>query len=184
MASKFLHNQSSTPRSKKWVILPVLAILILASGGSFIYFKNKSSSTPKDLQDRAQVESSKDRIDSNDDKVSINVNPDKAVTDVSNQTTEQTPISTDISISLLSQTQADGLIKVAAKATGTTGGRCVFSFTTEGDRPVVRESSLSSGACNVEIPEVEFSKIGVWNLNISLHVNNTRTEVNQNVTIN
>jgi hypothetical protein len=183
MASKFLHNQSSTPRSKKWVILPIIAILILASGGSFMYFKNKYNAS-KNLRDSAQVESAKEKLSDDSNKVSIDINSEKATGDISNQTTEQTPISQDFAIALASQSQSEGLVKVSAKATGATEGRCVFSFTTEGDRPVVRESTLSNGICSAEIPEVEFSRLGVWNLNISLHVNNTRTEVNQSVTIN
>lgn len=184
-SSNFIHKQSNEPPKIRKIILPaVLAVVIIGAGG-FWYFTNKSGDVAN-TRDDAQITSSKDKINnsSSGESHATESNPEKAPEDVSNKTTDQIPTDESISVTLLSQTQANGLIKVSARITGSNEGKCVFTFTTEGDRPVVRESKPNNSTCSAEIPEVEFTKLGSLNLNISFFSKNTRAEVNQSVTIN
>ncbi len=60
--------------------------------------------------------------------------------------------------------QSGGVVKSSVDISGATGGNCVFNFSTEADRPVVKTVSLGGGVCSVSIPEVEFARLGEWQL--------------------
>ncbi len=63
--------------------------------------------------------------------------------------------------------QSGGVVRSSVDITGATGGNCVFNFSTEADRPVVKTVSLGGGVCSVAIPEVEFARLGEWELVVS-----------------
>jgi hypothetical protein len=67
----------------------------------------------------------------------------------------------------ISFNQAGGVIKASLPISGVSGGTCKFSFTVTDERPVIKDVAFGSGACLVEVPEVEFSFLGEWDLTVS-----------------
>lgn len=96
-------------------------------------------------------------------------------------TTDQVPTSDDLSVDITSTSQEAGVVKASAKTSGS--GTCVFLYTTEGDKPVTHQSESSNGSCHASINEIEFSKLGQWQLKVTYYQDNKKAEVTQDVTI-
>lgn len=167
---------SPQPSRKKWLIFAFVALAMLLSVGGFFAYKNHRDNQERDAQkarDEAQITSSKD-VDAKTKNSNVDTPDDPIKQDVP---------SGDAAISIDSITQSNGT--VLAKATSSAGsGTCVFTYTTEGDRPVIRTTDLTGGSCSSNIPEVEFSRIGTWNLNVTIYIDGKKTEANQSVEIN
>ncbi|MFO0887126.1 MAG: hypothetical protein U0413_02775 [Candidatus Saccharimonadales bacterium] len=178
---KITNNKSSS--SKKLVVVIVLILLILLLVGGCLYYRNKQKNNI--AKDTAQITSAKTQIMNQDDNSSAEqANPTKTNNQVSDKTSDQIPATTTSSIKIVSVEQSGGQITVDAETSGDSGGKCVFSFTTTEDKPVVREVLVSGNKCNTSIPEVEFTKLGTWNLTATYYVNDKKAETSQNVTIN
>ncbi|MCA9343711.1 hypothetical protein KC947_02040 [Candidatus Saccharibacteria bacterium] len=178
---KITNNKSLS--SKKLVVVIVLILLILLLVGGYLYYRNKQKNNI--AKDTAQITSAKTQIMNQDDNSSAEqANPTKTNNQVSDKTSDQIPATTTSSIKIISVDQSGGQITVDAETSGDSGGKCVFSFTTTEDKPVVREVLVSGNKCNTSIPEVEFTKLGTWSLTATYYVNDKKVETSQNVTIN
>ncbi len=178
---KVTNNKSSGP--KRLVIIIALIILVLLFVGGYVYHKNIQRNNI--TKDTAQITSAKTQIMNQDnDSSAEQANPTKTNSQVSDKTSDQVPTTTTSSIKIASVNQSGGQVTVNAEITGDNGGKCVFSFTTPDDKPVIKEIVASDNKCNISIPEVEFTKIGDWNLAVTYYVNDKKVEVSQNVTIN
>ena len=97
----------------------------------------------------------------------------------SNDTTAQNvPVSDALSVNNISETQNKGVVSANAEIHGNKdiSGSCVFTFENELSKPVVRQvSPKTEGAllsCNSgDIPEVEFSATGTWQLIVRYYDN-------------
>jgi hypothetical protein len=76
--------------------------------------------------------------------------------------------------------QSNGTVNSAVVINGVSSGRCEFVFSTPEDRPVSRVVNISSGSCSVSIPEVEFAKLGEWNLAVNFGGKSVSRKVNIN----
>ena len=183
MRSTNFKLNSSPSGGRKWPFLLVLLVLAAGvSGGLYVYVKKQNQEQARIEQkarDEAQIQSSKDY-----DAKNASSDKNGASTGATSTTSNEIPTSDSIAITVDSVVQADRQINASAVVTGaTTSGICVFSFTTPDAKPVVKQTSSANNACSVSISEVEFDKLGIWNLNVTFFINDTKAEVNQNVTI-
>lgn len=96
--------------------------------------------------------------------------PDSKSQVVTNQTTDQVPISTAMSASLTRLVQENNTVSVVMSVSNPTDkrGRCVVTFTNPQDRPITKEFDPSSKAetllCATDVPAYEFSFLGSWHV--------------------
>lgn len=179
---KITNNKPKKSNGNK-IIIVILVVLVLVGIGVYLCYKNNQKNN--NTKDGAQTSSAKTDIMEQDENTPVDPpNPNKPTGTVSDTTSDQVPTSTTATVQITSFNQADGRIKASAETSGDSGGKCVFSFTTPDDKPVVKEATSVNNKCEVSIPEVEFSKIGTWNLNVTYYVNDKKIEVNKNVTVN
>lgn len=173
---------SSTPRKRGWrkyIILVSLAIFIGLAG--YLFIQKSSNYTRKaelKLQNEAQITSSK-QSDSADN--SSKNPPAKSTT----TTTDKVPTSDSISVRIDTASQTNGRVEASAYISDAkSDGTCVFTYSNPDDKPVIQQVASINGLCSSNVPEVQFSKLGVWKLSVVFYLNDVKAEANQNVTIN
>lgn len=102
----------------------------------------------------------------------------------SNKTTNEIPVSSDITISIKDLTQADGKISANLKIDNASdNGLCSFTFTKENAKPVVRSTSTKTNSCSITIPELEFEMLGKWILEARYFANENQATANGEINI-
>lgn len=173
--------KQNTPLSakshRKKLFLILLPLLILAAIGSFLIWRNYAddkAAADQKARDEAQTSSAK--------KLSESKSGQEAEVNPTNEEVKQNVQQGDATVAISSFSQANG--QVVSSATISPGnGECVFTYTIDQDKPVIRRSTSSNSVCTASAPEVEFSRLGQWNLNVTVYINNTKSEANQSVTI-
>lgn len=161
----------STPNqknSKKIVIVLSLFTVFVLLFAAYLFFDNKSNQN--------QQSSSEESSESD-----IKINPPKP-------DPEPTPqVEPSYSVDITNVSQQDGYISVESVIDSDRKGTCNFSFTSSGARPITKtsESTGSDGPqlCNVQVPEVEFEKIGQWTTQVRFSTDNSTSEATRNVEI-
>lgn len=186
MSSPNFKLNSTMHRSRKpLIVLLVLAIVIALGVGSFVFIKNRNAENARveqKIRDEAQTHSAKKDVQEkgSSDTQSSNL-PDNSAS----ITPDKVPVSEDLRTSITSTSQKDGTVYAEASIAGTDKeGTCVFTYTTPDDRPVVQQVTSASKICKSSIPEVQFSKLGTWNLQVVFYLNNVKSEANKSVSIN
>ncbi len=185
MSSPNFKLNSSTRRNRKPLIaLIILAIVVALGIGSFVFIKNRNAENARIEQkarDEAQTSSAKKDIQNK----SAGDTQDKNLPNNSTSTTtDKIPTSEDLRTTITSTSQKDGTVYAEAIITGATAeGTCVFTYTTPEDRPVVQQVTSANKTCKSSIPEVQFSKLGTWNLQVIFYLNNVKSEANKSVSI-
>lgn len=92
----------------------------------------------------------------------------------SSKDTSQIPISENYSITIKSVTQTSGTVSITAAIADhiSTSGTCSFTFTKVNVKPVVRTAVVDDSTCSSDIPELEFTSTGRWNLEARLFSDN------------
>lgn len=167
------------------IILLVAILLIAGALGAYTWIKNSNQAdrlAEEKIKSEAQTESAKKNIVNNSKAGSTDTSKDLG----SNvTTTDQIPVSSNLSVTITNFQQVNSLINSSASISGNSSeGTCVFTYSTPGSKPVVDQVSSKSSVCSSIIPEVQFSKLGSWNLNIVFYLNDGKAEGNKNVTIN
>jgi cytoskeletal protein RodZ len=186
MSSPNFKLNSSTRRSRKPLIALLVLTFIVALGvGSFIFIKSRNAENARIEQkerDEAQTKSAKKDIQNKDSEDTQNSNlPDNSPS----TTSDKVPTSEKLGTTITSTSQKDGTVYAESVITGAEAeGTCVFTYTTPDDRPVVQQVASANKICRSSIPEVQFSKLGNWNLQVVFYLNNTKAEANKNVSIN
>lgn len=153
----------------------MVVIIITASLGFNLYKKYSA--------DRAfTVEKAKDESQTSSSKKDSQMKSSGNKEDIADNTIKQDIPNFDGHITITSTSQSSGKVSATAQLSTDTGD-CVFSYTTEGDRPVIAKAPAIKSVCAVSTPEVEFSKLGDWNLNVTAYTNGKKAEVNKIVTI-
>lgn len=157
------------PIQKRLLLLLILAILI--GGGIAIYKYANKPPVNKDGGTTAAVKSGK-------------VSPD-------NQNTEAPQSDTALdntTVKITDFSQSNGVVRASATINSNQSGTCYFNFSSENTKPVSRtvtsQSQDSAQLCTVEISEVEFTKLGSWNMYVSFTQDNAKAEASQDVVIN
>lgn len=93
-----------------------------------------------------------------------------------------------VSLSKISFSQANGTASASATVSAQGTGTCYFNFSSSDTKPVSRTAQSQNQAsvqiCSVQIPEVEFTKLGAWQMLVSFTQNGAKVEETKNVTIN
>lgn len=186
--TSYKQNKTPAKSKKKFVLVIIIIIIALLVSGGIIYTRRlaqERARTEQKIRDEAQIDSSKKDVQTEDKIENSDSKNTNLPTNSTSKTSDQVPISDALSVSISNTSQSNGIVSAAIKITGSDeNGTCVFTYSTPGDRPVVQEVTSSNNICQSNIPEVQFSKIGVWNLNVTFYQNNARAEASQNVTIN
>ena len=105
------------------------------------------------------------------------------------KTTDQVPVSPSLKASITQLEQSDSMIVFAAEITGSAkAGNCVITFSSDYDRPVVREVAASSktpgtAVCAAKVSEREFSYLGEWKAELNYYENNSQAQATKNIRI-
>lgn len=177
------------PRNK-WALIAIAGILVaglLATGGYYIYRKqqNQAKQAAEKTAAEAQTESAKKNADIKSSEETTNNLPPNS-TSISS---EQVPIDSRLAIQITSFGQSSGMVSAAAMIKGSTDlGTCVISYKNPDDKPIVRQVNAtkdgSAQNCSASVPEVEFGKLGTWQLSIVFYNSSGKVEASRDVTIN
>ena len=174
----YKHNSPSQKKSRKIYLVPVLLVCLAIGLTSFFLWKNYSedkSKAQQKINDEAQTESAKN--------TAVTETPLEQKTNPSGADTKQDIPQADANIVINSVSQSNG--QVSSSATLSSGnGDCIFTYTIDQDKPVTRRTSSVNSICTSSAPEVEFSRLGEWSLNVTAYMGGKKTEANKSVTIN
>lgn len=180
-------------RNKKTYII-IAIILLLLLGASYVVYRYSQSNAEKStsettLDQKGTPEVAQSTKDSTSQE--NNTEQNKSSNSQENSNTEAPSSTGEIpggTLLIKSFEQSSGTIKATAIINSNETGTCYFGFSSSGTKPVSRtnqsKTDASNQICSVEIPEVEFTKLGQWNMLISFTKNNAKVENSQNVTIN
>lgn len=166
-------------RNRKKLLFLILLAILFSTGAFFMWWNYSETKSVKDQRanDEAQTSSAKKAVES---ESTSDLEPKP--TSPSGELKQDVPTSTNRSITITSASQTDGNVAATAKLSDGNGD-CVFTYSIEQDKPVTRRVTSTNSVCAASAPEVEFSRLGVWNLNVTAYVDGKKMEVNQNVTI-
>ncbi len=165
---------------KPFYIIGVIFLLICVGIGVFYLYNQQKNSDKEMANERLSTEENiaESKKKKNQQKNSAGVGlPNNSET----ITSDQIPQSSTLSISILSTSQENGKVTAAAQTNGE--GTCVFSYTTDGDKPVINQVAVQVNICQSSISEVQFAKLGVWSLKVTYYNNEQKAEAQANVTI-
>jgi len=175
----------NTDRRKSILVIVVISVSVLLLIGAVLFVLEKNRITnfftdPFYTSEQEKTENATKDDPTFDNK--DNLTPTEGVD--GNKTTDQIPLSTDMSVALDSIQQT--ATTVTSKATVTnpaTNGVCSFTFRKDGARPVARTVEVSNEKCEVSIPLQEFEMIGTWNLDMRYFANDTQVATTGTVDI-
>ncbi|MCK9540299.1 hypothetical protein [Dokdonella sp.] len=177
-------------KNKSKIIIITLLILVVITAIIFALEKTRTTNFIKDpfyAPSAAELEQQRiDRVNLNDKSLGNKGDIKNAQDGVdTSKDTSQIPIAHSFTISIDKITQQDGAVKVTANTSDSSSneGTCSFTFTKENMKPVVRTSLHKSGVCSVEIPELEFTATGIWNLDTRYFTDNQQATDKREVTI-
>lgn len=162
---------------RTWYILAAAMLLLAFAAGGYYVYHNKQIEKQRaesKARDEAQTESA---------KKSAAKQPASNSTDVPTTSVKQDVPEADATVTIQSVNQTGGAVTATATSTSTSG-TCVFTYTIDGDKPVTRNAGIEGSTCTSSVPEVEFARLGTWNLNVTVYIDGKKTEANQSVTIN
>jgi len=85
----------------------------------------------------------------------------------SDTTSQQVPVAPSGSVAIVDLSQADGYINAKATVSGFTTTQCVYTFTAQDARPVIRQ--INGDCTGVSIPQGEFELIGTYTLTVTAY---------------
>ncbi len=97
-------------------------------------------------------------------------------------TSEEVPVSSTGSIQISTLNQQDGFINALAETRNIQVDECIYIFTSDGARPVTRETKDSCDG--VSIPQVEFDKVGVYKLVVTAYGEGKKISATKEIVIN
>jgi hypothetical protein len=108
-----------------------------------------------------------------------------------NKTSQDVPVSADLSVTNVRASEQGSAVSASADIGGAkdVSGNCVFTFSNDLAKPVVRQVAPTGGAsdlsCNTgDINNVEFSVIGTWKLTVNYYTNNQQASGTGSIDIN
>ncbi|MBP9738690.1 hypothetical protein KBD20_03305 [Candidatus Saccharibacteria bacterium] len=179
-SSNFQLNKGPQRRSHK-IVLVVIVLALIFGAGTYVYLQRQEA---QELAEQKALDESQTNSAKKGDATS---SKDTGVTPKTESDIKQdVPTATENNVTINSVNQSGGMVAATASVSGASaGGTCVFSFTNPDDKPVIPPSvSIKDGSCSTSTPEVGFSKLGVWNLNVTAYIDGKKSEANQSVTIN
>lgn len=150
----------STVRRKYFA---ALIVILLAAGAGIAYIYILGQDPTKNYTPKYEVKSSKNSSsstsESDAEKEGVNI-------DSLPNTTDQVPASSEGTIDIVDLNQATGFVNAKASTANFVATKCVYQFTSDGAKPVVRESEN----CNaISVPQADFEKIGTYSLTVTAY---------------
>jgi len=99
----------------------------------------------------------------------------------SNLTTEQVPASAAGSVTISTLKQSGSYVIAAAQVSNFATTQCVYTFTKDGSKPVVRE--VSNSCSEVSIPVGEFEMIGTYTLTVNVYNGTQKLSASQDISV-
>lgn len=144
---------------------------------AYWYYSQRNSTQP---QQTTATESAKQQVINNNAK-DTQSSGEGLPQNSTSQTSESVTTSSTATVEITSFLQKDGYVTTTAKTSGS--GTCVFLYTTDGDKPVTDEVTVSDTTCQSSLPEVKFAKLGTWNVKVTYYSNGEKVEATKDVTI-
>lgn len=167
------------------VLLVSLAVLLIAGWLAYAY---KTQSWPFDKSQTAQEQQKITEANTTDSlntqKKDGMIAGSKSEYVDTQKTSDQIPVSDDLSVKILSVGQSEnGIVSYSASA-NKPAGTCSATFTHELGKPVIRNSDTTDGKCSAEISAMEFDALGEWTLTLRYYSNNAQAVATQTVKVN
>lgn len=150
-------NNRKKSRKALYITLSVIAVVAI---GVVLYYlvSSNQSATPNPYQPEYP-----DSVVTPPNNENETKNPNS----VDEQTSDEVPPSQVGSITITNLNQKSGYVNALATTSNFTPTQCVYSFSSNGSKPVVREQS--GGCTGISIPEGEFDKIGTYTLTVTAY---------------
>ena len=173
-----LNRQPKKKNYRLLLTLLVLGVALITAGLLFYKYRGNTQNSGSD----SSIQSSED------DKLATGNNKNGDIKQNSNSPSQPEPKETNaLSAKISSFSQQNGKVTAVANVSSSQVGKCTFSFSSLDSRPVSREVNSSeqesNQQCSATIPEVEFDKLGEWNLAVIFITGNSRATVEQKVII-
>lgn len=165
-------SQTKQKVSKKSIIISSISIVLFVCVLTIWYISQANSNT-----DNLPSETSAPEQVTSNNKDGVKSNP----TTNENILNEDIPVSENGSVMITNITQDNGIITVLVGVSNFTVAQCVYSFTSEGSKPVVKETS--DGCEQISISQDEFDKIGNYTLTVSAYGSNQKIIATKDVYI-
>lgn len=155
-------------------VIAIVGLLICSILSYNQYIKNQNKTT-------TNTSGGTQSQNQNDNKVPTQ--PTGGLPDNTTTTTpSKVPTSADLSVSITSISQSDGIVRANAKTSS--DGTCVFLFQPgDNGKPVTRQVEITDNACSVNISQDEFVYLGQWSLSVTYYNGGNKAEASQDVTI-
>lgn len=164
-----IKNQKK-PKSYIYIWAVSIAVIVLILCAYFFLFRKPS---PIIIQPQYAPGTSEDNATDNPDKQQAN-----PMLDTPN---EEIPLSATGNVTITNLNQKNGYVNVLAEVSSFTPSQCVYTFTSDGSKPVIREQN---GTCvGVSILEDEFDRIGTYRLTVSVYGDNQKLTTSKDIYI-
>lgn len=162
----------STKKPSRMQLGVIVILLIVISGILTWHFLLRDKDPTNSYHPKYTISSSAGQNEGTggSDQATGDKNPTEDSTNT-NVTSEQVPVSSSGSVTIVDLEQKDGYINAKASVSGFTTTKCVYSFTADEADPVVK---TTAGSCDgISIPEVEFQYLGTYTLTVTAYNNTT-----------
>lgn len=147
-------------RNNLYIVAVVVVILAILGIVLYVFFTNQSSERTPEYP----------TTDSNNSSTGTSNEDSTKSPSSSNETStpsDEIPVSEAGAVTITNLNQKSGYVNVLATVSNFTPTQCVYTFTSEGSKPVTR---AQDGSCSgVSIPQEEFDKIGTYTLTVSVY---------------
>jgi hypothetical protein len=168
-------NIRTKRRSLNKILIVLLVLSLLSTGAYLLLVKDNSVEVSQEQQEAAErLDSERAKQEAEEARNSVS-DPLKDVEDPGDEEAEGA-----FTLGSPSFEQSGGMVSSSVAINGIGNGRCEFIFSTPQDRPVSRTVEVASGTCSASIPEVEFAKLGEWNLAVNFGGKSVSRKVNIN----
>lgn len=167
-------KKNKNSRKKLIVLLISVAVLLFVAAATYLIFFNGKllgwQPFPLSAPSSPTTQSSNDTNHGTKDDVDLG----------SDKTTDQIPVSTDLTATINELSQSNGLVNFRGSANDSKdGGTCSVIFSNSNDRPITRtaKSNVSGGTATcetIQIPETEFSFLGEWGVTFRYYSGDTQ----------
>lgn len=166
------------PRKKsKKLFLIILILIAISIAGVMTYFWLFRQSPQNTTINPLDALVSDDRDGANN----IKDNPSPPTEATGNMPAEDIPLNATGSIVINQLDQKNGMVRANASVSNFNTERCVYSFTAEDSKPVVREQA---GNCSeLTVPQDYFDKIGRYTLTVTAYSSNDKLTISQEIDV-
>lgn len=181
---------SSHKSSKRRRILILIILLVLVGLGVGAFYVQKQDQETAERQGIVERDRRGAKTDKSAKKDAMAQDKDHTThpniglpSDSTSTTSNQIPVSSDLSVDITSTSQSSGVVNASATTSG--DGTCVFQYSAgDKDKPVTRQVAVSARNCSTSISQNEFSYLGQWKLTVTYYSGGNKAEASQDVTIN